>query len=128
LLLAVLAVTGACVSSGPPTAHPTSGGGQVQNLESRARAAVQSGDLSSAAELYAQLAASVGVPKRIDYLIESAALSVERGDTQLARRRLPSICSQRCSRRPAIPCCATPPPCGAKRSSSSVGRRTPYAQ
>jgi len=88
LLLAVLAVTGACVSSGPPTAHPTSGGGQVQNLESRARAAVQSGDLSSAAELYAQLAASVGVPKRIDYLIESAALSVERGDTQLARRRL----------------------------------------
>jgi hypothetical protein len=87
LFFAMLAATAACVSNGPPTARPVSGG-QVQNLEARARAAVQSGDFSSAAEQYAQLAASVTGPLRNSYLIESARLSAERGDSQLARRRL----------------------------------------
>jgi outer membrane PBP1 activator LpoA protein len=87
LLVAVLATAAACVSNGPPTARPPSGG-QVQNLEARARAAAESGDRSTAAELYAQLAASVTGSLRTDYLIESARQSIERGDSQLARRRL----------------------------------------
>lgn len=87
LILAVLAGIAACVSSGPPTGRPTSGG-QIQNLEARARAAAQDGDLSSAAELYAQLAASVTGSLRSDYLVESARMSAERGDAQAARRRL----------------------------------------
>jgi uncharacterized protein len=87
LLITALAVTAACVSSGPTTPRPVSGG-QIQNLESRVRAAVQSGDFAAAAELYAQLAASVTGTLRNNYLLESARLSAERGDAQLARRRV----------------------------------------
>jgi outer membrane PBP1 activator LpoA protein len=86
LLVAMLAVTAACISSGPTAPRPVSGG-QIQNLETRVRAAVQAGDFASAAELYAQLAASVSGGLRNDYLLESARLSAERGDSQLARRR-----------------------------------------
>jgi uncharacterized protein len=87
LIVAALATMVACVSTGPPTARPPSGG-QAQNLEARALAAVQRGDFSSAAELYAQLAASVTGSLRTSYLIESARLSAERGDAPVARRRL----------------------------------------
>jgi outer membrane PBP1 activator LpoA protein len=87
LICAVIATSASCISTGPPAPRPVSGG-QAQNLEARARAAAQSGDLSGAAELFAQLAASVAGPPRTDYFVESARLSVERGDAQLARRRL----------------------------------------
>lgn len=87
LLVAVIATIAACVSSGPVVTRPVSGS-QAQSIEARARAAVQSGDLSTAAELYAQLAASVTGPRRNDYLIESARLSVAGGDAQSARRRV----------------------------------------
>ena len=87
LIVAAFAAIASCVSTGPPTTRPASGG-QTQNLEARALAAVQRGDFTSAAELYAQLAASVSGSLRPSYLIESARLSAERGDAPLARRRL----------------------------------------
>jgi outer membrane PBP1 activator LpoA protein len=87
LTVVALATVVACVSTGPPATRPASGS-QVQNLETRARAAVQSGDFASAAELYAQLAASVTGSMRTSYLIESARLSADRGDAPTARRRL----------------------------------------
>ena len=88
LIVAVLAAVAACVSSGPTTTTRPVSGGQAQNLETRARAAIQSGDFATAADLYAQLAASVSGPLRNDYLLESARLSAERGDSQVARRRV----------------------------------------
>ncbi len=60
----------------------------VQSLQTRARAAADSGNLTTAAELYAQLAASVTGTLRAGYLIESARLSVRLGDALTARRRL----------------------------------------
>jgi hypothetical protein len=84
LLLASLA---ACVTSPPQQAARPASASQVQSLEARARAAAKIGD-ASAAELYAQLAASTAGTQRIDYLIESARASVAHGDASLARRRL----------------------------------------
>src|SRR5262245_21454496 len=88
LAVMLLATMAACVSNGPqPTTARPVPAGQLQNLEARARAAAQIGD-ASAAELYAQLAASVTGTKRSEYLIESARSSVAHADSQTARRRL----------------------------------------
>jgi uncharacterized protein len=78
-----LAALAGCVSQAPTTA-PTN----VQGLETRARAAEQSGNLAAAADLYAQLAAGVTGPLRTQYLLESGRLLVAQGDSALARRRL----------------------------------------
>jgi outer membrane PBP1 activator LpoA protein len=83
LSLALLAGLVACTTT--TATRPQAGG---PNLELRARAAVESGNLAAAADLYAQLATTVGGTLRSDYLIESARLSATLGDASLARRRL----------------------------------------
>ena len=60
----------------------------VQGLQTRAREAADNGQLATAAELYAQLAASVTGSLRSGYLIDSARLSIRRNDAMTARRRL----------------------------------------
>lgn len=87
LVVLLLASLAACISSPPRQATGPASATQIQSLEARARAAAKIGD-PTAAELYAQLAASTTGTQRIDYLIESAKASIARGDTQLARRRL----------------------------------------
>ena len=87
LVVLLLASLAACISSAPQQATRPASASQIQSLEARARAAAKIGD-PTAAELYAQLAASTTGTQRIDYLIESARASIARGDTQLARRRL----------------------------------------
>jgi outer membrane PBP1 activator LpoA protein len=80
---ALLALVAACTTISSTT-RPTN----VQGLESRARAAAQSGNPAAAADLYSQLAAGVTGPLRINYLLEAAGLFVDAGDTASARRRL----------------------------------------
>jgi uncharacterized protein len=87
LIALLLASVAACVSSPPQQTTRPASASQVQSLETRARAAAKSGD-PTAAELYAQLAASTTGAQRVDALIESARASIAHGDTQLARRRL----------------------------------------
>jgi uncharacterized protein len=87
LLALLLASVAACVSSPPQQPTRAASASQIQSLEARARAAAKSGD-ATAADLYAQLAASTTGTQHIDYLIESARASIAHGDTQLARRRL----------------------------------------
>ena len=87
LVLLLLASLAACISSAPQQATKPASASQIQSLEARARAAAKIGD-PTAAELYAQLAASTAGRQHIDYLIESARASIAHGDTQLARRRL----------------------------------------
>ena len=84
LLATTVALLAACVSQGPTT-RPT---GNAQNLETRARAAAENRDYSSAATLYSQLATTVTGALRADYLLEAARFAIEDGDTLLARRRL----------------------------------------
>jgi len=68
VILLLLASLAACISSAPQqTTRPVSAS-QIQSLEARARAAAKSGD-PTAAELYAQLAASTTGTQHIDYLI-----------------------------------------------------------
>jgi outer membrane PBP1 activator LpoA protein len=86
LLILLFAVAASCTPQTQTTRPATAG--QVQDLESRARAAVQTGNWSTAADLFAQLAASASGTTRSGYLIESARASVKRGDPQSARRRL----------------------------------------
>jgi len=87
LVLLLLASLAACISSPPRQATGPASASQIQSLEARARAAAKSGD-PTAAELYAQLAASTTGTQRIDYLIESARAAITHGDVQVARRRL----------------------------------------
>ena len=87
LVLLLLASLAACISSPPQQATRPASASQIQSLEARASAAAKIGD-PTAAELYAQLAASTTGTQRIDYLIESARASIAHGDTQVARRRL----------------------------------------
>jgi uncharacterized protein len=84
MLCGLLLVTAAACTTTPVTTRPT----DVQGLEARARAAADSGNLTTAAELYAQLAASVTGTLRAGYLIDSARLSTRQGDAITARRRL----------------------------------------
>jgi uncharacterized protein len=85
LLVVLVAVAGCQTLTETP--RPATAG-QVQDLESRARAAVQSGNWSAAADLFAQLAGSASGTGRSGYFIESARASVRSGDSQSARRRL----------------------------------------
>jgi outer membrane PBP1 activator LpoA protein len=79
----LIACAAACTST--PTQRPS---GDVAALEQRARAAVDAGNLGAAAELYAQLAAASTGTSRVDFLLQSAALALDAGDTALARRRV----------------------------------------
>lgn len=83
LMAVLLALLAACTTISPTT-RPTN----VQGLEARARAAEQNGNPAAAADLYAQLAAGVTGPLRINYLLQSARLFADAGDTAAARRRL----------------------------------------
>jgi outer membrane PBP1 activator LpoA protein len=85
LTLALLAGFAACTSVTPST-RPVSG--NAQDLEARARSAVEARNYGAAADLYSQLANTVTGSARIDYLLEAARLAAEAGDTALARRRL----------------------------------------
>jgi outer membrane PBP1 activator LpoA protein len=87
LVVLLLASLAGCISSAPQQATKPASASQIQSLEARARAAAKTGD-PTAAELYAQLAASTTGTQRIDYLIESARASIAHGDAQVARRRL----------------------------------------
>jgi outer membrane PBP1 activator LpoA protein len=80
----LVACAAACTSV-TPTQRPT---GDVAALEQRARAAVDAGNSPAAADLYAQLAAASTGTNRVDFLLQSAALAVDAGDTALARRRV----------------------------------------
>jgi outer membrane PBP1 activator LpoA protein len=85
LTVALLGAFAACTTVTTPTRPPPGG---TQNLEARARSAVEARNYSAAAELYSQLANTVTGSARIDYLLEAARLAAEGGDTALARRRL----------------------------------------
>lgn len=82
--IASLAVCAACTSL-TPTARPT---GDTAALEERALAAIEAGNLPAAADLYTQLAAATNGPARNDFLLQSARLAADYGDTALARRRV----------------------------------------
>jgi outer membrane PBP1 activator LpoA protein len=84
LVIATVAVFAACTTQ-TPTTRPT---GDTAALEQRARAAEEAGNLSAAAELYTQLAGSVGGTTRASYLLDAARLAADYGDTALARRRV----------------------------------------
>jgi outer membrane PBP1 activator LpoA protein len=83
-IMALLLVCLSACTTISPTTRPTN----VQGLEARAKAAEQNGNPAAAADLYAQLAAGVTGPLKINYLLESARLFVDAGDTAAARRRL----------------------------------------
>ena len=75
----------ACTAVEPvPPSRPAN----VQNLEARARSEEQNGNLSAAANLYMQLAASVTGTLRSGYLLDAARLSIENADYASARRQL----------------------------------------
>jgi uncharacterized protein len=82
LAVSLLAVAGCTTTAVTP--RPT----DLQSLETRARAAADSGNLATAAELYAELAAGITGSQHSKYLIESARLSLQQGDAVTARRRL----------------------------------------
>jgi hypothetical protein len=84
LTTVLLAACAACTSLTPTERAPA----DTANLEQRARAAVEAGDLAAAADLYTQLAASVGGTGRVGFLLEAARLAADYGDTALARRRV----------------------------------------
>jgi uncharacterized protein len=84
LAIALLAACAACTAI-TPTQRPT---GDTAALEQRARAAVAAGNLSVAANLYAQLAASVSSPARNDFLLQAAHLAADDGDLGGARRHV----------------------------------------
>src|SRR5262245_40737076 len=75
LVVLLLASLSACISSAPQQASKPASASQIQSLEARARAAAKIGD-PTAAELYAQLAASTTGSQHVDYLIESARASI----------------------------------------------------
>ena len=80
IVLAVAACTGQSVTAPRPA--------NIESLESRARAELERGSFSAAAELYSQLALSVSGQERAGYLLEAARAYVEAGDAVSARRRL----------------------------------------
>jgi outer membrane PBP1 activator LpoA protein len=80
----LVACAAACTSM-TPTQRPT---GDVAALEQRARAAVEAGNLGAAADLYSQLAAASTGTDRVEFLLQSATLALDAGDTALARRRV----------------------------------------
>jgi len=82
----LLAAFAACTSL-TPTQRPVTTG-DTAGLEQRARAAVDAGNFSAAAELYTQLAMASSGSARIDYLLRSAQSAADYGDTALARRRV----------------------------------------
>src|SRR5262245_509016 len=81
----LLAACAACTSL-TPTQRPTTS--DTAALEQRARAAVDAGNFSTAADLYTQLATASSGSTRIDYLLQAARLGADYGDTSLARRRV----------------------------------------
>lgn len=83
--LLVLVTTVAACTSLTPTSRPS---GDTAELEQRAAAAVGSGNLGVAADLYTQLAGLSSGSTRAGYLLEAANLAAELGDTALARRRV----------------------------------------
>ncbi len=84
LTVALFAVGAACTSV-TPTQRPS---GDPAALEQRARAAVESGNLPAAADLYTQLATASSGTARVDFLLQAARLAAEYGDFGLARRRV----------------------------------------
>jgi outer membrane PBP1 activator LpoA protein len=74
----------ACTTVTAPS-RPTD---SAENLELRARTAVEAGNFAAAADLYTQLATGATGAARSGYLLEAARLSADYGDTALARRRL----------------------------------------
>jgi len=81
----LLAACAACTSL-TPTQRPTTS--DTEGLEQRARAAVDAGNFSTAADLYTQLATASSGSTRIDYLLQAARFAADYGDTALARRRV----------------------------------------
>jgi outer membrane PBP1 activator LpoA protein len=84
-IVALALLAGAACTSQTPTQRPT---GDPAALEQRARAAAESGNLETAADLYTQLATASRGTARVDYFLEAARLAAEYGDTELARRRI----------------------------------------
>ena len=82
--IALFAAAAACTSV-TPTQRPS---GDIAALEQRARAAADSGNLQTAADLYTQLATASSGTARVDFLLQAARLAAEYGDTALARRRI----------------------------------------
>jgi uncharacterized protein len=80
-----LFAAGAACTSVTPTQRPS---GDIAALEQRARAAVESGNLPTAADLYTQLAAASSGAARIDFLLQAARLAADYGDLGVARRRI----------------------------------------
>jgi outer membrane PBP1 activator LpoA protein len=80
-----LFAAGAACTSVTPTQRPS---GDVTALEQRARAAAESGNLATAADLYTELATASSGAARVDYLLQAARLAADYGDTALARRRV----------------------------------------
>jgi uncharacterized protein len=82
--IVVLAALAGCISP-QATTRPAA---DTRNVEARARAAEQSGNAAAAAELYAQAASGAAGTVRSGFLIDSARLLADQGDTAVARRRL----------------------------------------
>jgi uncharacterized protein len=74
----LLAISAAC------TTAPSVRSGDPATLEQRARQEQESGNLRVAAELYRELADTVGGAARVDYLLEASRLALARGDTAAA--------------------------------------------